>query len=65
MHNRNIRIAGKVLLIKREQVGDAVDVHGCDQVGIVYLHAYHAMRHHQATPFTMHLLVVRQEGQFA
>ena len=65
MHGRNIRIAGKVLLIEREQVGDAVDVHGGDQPGIVDLDSQYAISYHQATPFAMHLLVVRQEDQFS
>lgn len=45
MNDENAGIADEIRLVQRENMGDAVNLHGRRQARIMYLHAAHLMAH--------------------
>jgi hypothetical protein len=63
MDNSNAFISGKILLIKRRNMSDAMDLHRRHKTSIVDLDADYGMCDHQPTPLGVYSFIVGQEGK--
>lgn len=61
LNDSDARISKEIMLIEREYVGDAVNVHRRHEPRIVYLYSGDGMDHHESPPFRMYTIRIRQE----